>query len=116
MKRIALILAVILVLPGMTFSHGVDVSKISAPETVVVEFMYSTGEPMAFVDIKVYPPSTPKVTIIESYTDRNGRFIFIPDEAGEWNVEAADDMGHLGSITVQAGADSVSIIPAGVSG
>jgi hypothetical protein len=119
MKRTVLLFLIpvmILFLPGMVFGHGVEVSELSAPEALAVAFMYSTGEPMAFVDIKVYPPSSPKDAMIESYTDRNGRFIFIPDEVGEWNVEAADGMGHFGNIVVQAGSDSSGVTVAGNSG
>jgi nickel transport protein len=65
-------------------------------------FSYSTGEPMAFAKIKVYPPSgiAGNVEALVSISDRNGVFCFVPDEDGDWRVDAEDGMGHKGSITV----------------
>jgi nickel transport protein len=93
--------------PGLLFAHGVEVYDLSSsPDKLVatVHFIYSTGEPMAFTKIQVYPPSNPEQGILESVTDRNGLFSFTPDEIGEWRVEAADGMGHQGSITLQGSA------------
>jgi nickel transport protein len=93
--------------PGALFAHGVEVYDISGSAdkpVATVHFTYSTGEPMAFTKVKVYPPAHPEQEILLSLTDRNGLFSFTPDEPGEWRVEAADGMGHQGSITLQSSA------------
>jgi nickel transport protein len=93
--------------PVSLFAHGVEVYDISGSTdkpVSTVHFTYSTGEPMAFTKVKVYPPAHPEQEILFSLTDRNGLFSFTPDEPGEWRLEAADDMGHQGSITLQSSA------------
>ncbi|MDR3302266.1 MAG: hypothetical protein LBT01_07030 [Spirochaetaceae bacterium] len=92
------------VLPPALFAHGVEVSRVSGatafvPETV--RFGYSTGEAMSFAIIRMYAPSKPEVETVQSITDRNGYFSFVPDEAGEWRITAEDGMGHKGALTVQ---------------
>jgi hypothetical protein len=51
---------------------------------VTLYFKYSTGEPMSFAKVKLYPPMYPEREILSSITDRNGLFGFIPDETEEW--------------------------------
>jgi nickel transport protein len=97
----ALFLGLIL-FPGGLFGHGVEVYDISADDTAAVHFKYSTGEGMAYAQIRLFAPSRPETEVLLSLTDRNGRFSFVPDEEGPWTVEASDGMGHQGSITVRA--------------
>jgi nickel transport protein len=63
---------------------------------------------MAFTKVKVYPPAHPEQEILLSLTDRNGLFSFTPDEPGEWRLEAADNMGHQGTITLQSNDQAAS--------
>jgi hypothetical protein len=107
-KRAALALLVWagLLLPGGLFAHGVEVEDLSGsagPAPLTVHFTYSTGEPMMFAKIRLFAPSRPDTEVLSSLADRNGRFSFVPDEEGEWIVEASDNMGHQGSITVTGG-------------
>ncbi|MDR2802939.1 MAG: hypothetical protein LBB22_01455 [Treponema sp.] len=95
-----------LVLPAYIFGHGVEVYDISREYRLVrvVYFKYSTGEPISFAKIKLFPPSTVEKNVesLVSITDRNGNFCFIPDEEGDWRVDMEDGMGHKGSIVVNA--------------
>jgi nickel transport protein len=94
-----------LLFPGGLFGHGVEVYDISGdagPPAVRVHFKYSTGEGMAYAQIRLFAPSRPEAEVLLSLTDRNGRFSFVPDEEGPWIVEASDGMGHQGSITIHA--------------
>jgi hypothetical protein len=107
MKRATLLVLVLgtFLLPSLLFAHGVEVSLVTnatdfPSETVC--FMYSTGEAMSFSIIRVYAPSKPDVETVQSITDRNGYFSFVPDEVGEWLITAEDGMGHKGTITVTA--------------
>jgi nickel transport protein len=106
-----------LVLPAQVFGHGVEVYDLSGEDRPVrtVYFKYSTGEPVSFARIKIFPPSTAgkNVEALVSITDRNGIFCFVPDEEGEWRVDMEDGMGHKGSITVGglSGADGTADSP-----
>jgi nickel transport protein len=100
-----IIQAAFFLFPEAAFGHGVEVYDITdntSGATRTVHFKYSTGEPMMYATIKLYPPSKPGVEVLQSITDRNGLFCFFPDEEGDWTVEAADGMGHKGTITVTA--------------
>jgi nickel transport protein len=92
-----------IVLPGKMYAHGVEVYDLTGDSeraVGIVCFKYSTGEPMMYAKVKLYPPSRPGVESLQSVTDRNGLFCFIPDEAGEWRVDAEDGMGHKGTIII----------------
>jgi nickel transport protein len=44
---------------------------------------------------------------VKSLTDKNGFFAFVPDEEGEWRVEAMDGMGHRGEIVVNVSENAL---------
>jgi nickel transport protein len=98
--RLPLVLG-LLFLAAALYSHGVETEVFPAPASVV-RFWYSTGEPMAYADIKVFSPASPAVETIAGWTDRNGCFSFVPDESGEWRIEAEDGQGHKGVIAINA--------------
>jgi nickel transport protein len=106
MKKMVVCAVLVAVLVSTPLAaHGVDVF-LETGGTVypvqTVRFQYSTGEAMSFAKVKVFAPANPGVDTVQSITDRNGYFSFIPDEAGEWRVSAEDGMGHKGEITVAA--------------
>lgn len=86
-------------LPAFLLSHGVEVSE-AENGAKVVRFSYTDNEPMMYAKIKLYPPSSPKIETVKSLTDKNGFFAFVPDEEGDWRVEAQDGMGHRGEIVI----------------
>jgi nickel transport protein len=92
-----------MMLPQTLAAHGVEVSletNTGGFQSEAVRFMYSTGEAMSFAIIRMYAPSKPDVEVVQSITDRNGIFSFVPDEEGDWKITAEDGMGHKGLITV----------------
>jgi nickel transport protein len=94
-------------LPGKMYGHGVEVYEAAGDErrnAGLVCFSYSTGEPMMYAKVKLYPPSSPETETLQSITDRNGFFSFVPDEDGAWRIDAEDGMGHKGTITVNTTA------------
>ncbi|MDR2094952.1 MAG: hypothetical protein LBP76_05465 [Treponema sp.] len=104
-RRILLAPGIALLFPAILAAHGVEVSVATGTTglgTESVRFMYSTGEEMSFALVRVYPPSKPDTEIVQSITDRNGYYSFVPDEEGEWRITAEDDMGHKGEITLTA--------------
>jgi nickel transport protein len=78
--------------------------------------MYSTGEEMSFAIVRIFAPSRPDVETLQSLTDRNGYFSFIPDEEGEWRISAEDDMGHKGEIRINAAGSGNAGTTGAVSG
>ncbi|MDR0563024.1 MAG: hypothetical protein LBG73_10095 [Spirochaetaceae bacterium] len=99
----AVVLTAGLLFPAEVFGHGVEAFNMIGGESnkaQSVYFKYSTGEPMMYAKIRVYPPSQPDMEILQSITDRNGYFMFMPDETGDWKIDAEDGMGHLGSIMI----------------
>ncbi|MBE9581935.1 MAG: hypothetical protein IMF18_09985 [Proteobacteria bacterium] len=79
------------------YAHGVS-GKIDAGG-VVVTGQYDTGEPMSYAKVKISAPGA-RLTFQSGRTDRNGRFCFFPDAAGEWNVVVDDEMGHRLEVNV----------------
>lgn len=104
-------------LPGKIYAHGVEVYDVTGEPggtAGIVYFKYSTGEPMMYAKVKLYPPSRPDVESLQSITDRNGYFPFVADEEGEWRIDAEDGMGHKGTITVNmAGAAPAALVESG---
>jgi len=85
-------------------AHGVeayDATGAMNDSIRTARFVYSTGEPMSYSKIKLYPPSSSGTEILQSLCDRNGYFSFAADEAGEWRVTVEDGMGHKGEITIE---------------
>jgi nickel transport protein len=104
--------AVLFLLPAALFGHGVEVYDTGAPAGLrTVQFRYSTGEPMMYAKIKLFPPSRPETEILQTVADRRGFFCFLPDEPGSWRVEAEDGMGHKGTITVSVAEGGEGISP-----
>jgi nickel transport protein len=119
MSVLAAAAAALFLRPAALFAHGVEVSDRGNSDGALraVRFMYSTGEPMMYAKIKLFPPARPDTEILSSITDRNGIFAFLPDSGGDWRIEAEDGMGHKGTITVAAGLSGNGAAPeqAGIS-
>jgi nickel transport protein len=83
--------------PVSAFSHGTEgrVEK----GGVAVTALYDSGEAMSYAKVAISAPGS-KLPFQSGRTDRNGRFCFFPDSAGEWLVTVDDEMGHLLEVTV----------------
>lgn len=66
---------------------------------VIVEFRYSDNQPMAYAATKVIAPGETSAWQV-GRTDGSGRFAFVPDRAGAWQVEALDEENHAARYTV----------------
>lgn len=83
---------------SLAHSHGVTYGIFDA-HAIAVRFGYAGGEPMSYVETKVFgPKSTPDLEYQNGRTDARGVFAFVPDTPGSWRVEAGDNLGHKGSI------------------
>jgi nickel transport protein len=120
MKRLALFASgIALLFPAMLAAHGVESSVATGTTgfgTETVRFMYSTGEEMAYTLIRVYAPSRPDTETVQSITDRNGYYSFVPDEEGEWRITAEDDTGHRGEIKLAVDASGNAAAVSGGTG
>ena len=86
-----LIATLAFLLPSPLFAHGV---KGSVKEGgFVVTAQYDTGEPMSYARVRISAPGA-KLPFQSGRTDRNGRFCFFPDVAGDWQVVVDDEIGH----------------------
>ena len=90
-KCVVLIATLVVLLPSPLLAHGV---KGSVKEGgFVVTAQYDTGEAMSYARVKISAPDA-KFLFQSGRTDRNGRFCFFPDVAGDWQVVVDDKMGH----------------------
>jgi hypothetical protein len=72
-------------------------------KAAIAEFRFSDGSPMAFAEVKVFAPSNK--LWLAGRADGAGRFAFMPDNSGEWTLEAREaEENHAArlSLTVDA--------------
>ena len=68
---------------------------------------------MAYAQVTVRGPLDDEVEFQNGRTDRNGRFAFVPDEAGQWKVVVEDGLGHRVSALcpVEASGSETGLAP-----
>lgn len=98
LKRAALTLLMGFVLTSpigvfQALAHGVGFRQSKRP-SVPLEFFYSTGETMSYLETKVFSPADEKFAYQSGRTDDAGRFAFVPDVPGQWRVVVKDEEGH----------------------
>lgn len=81
-------------------AHGVGYSE-SSLKPIALDFFYSTGELMNYLEAKVFSPEDEKVAHQSGRTDAGGRFAFTPDKPGTWRVVVNDDDGHRAEATIE---------------
>ena len=96
-KQLIMFLGVIFLLPGVIYAHGVR--GVAGAGGMVVTAQYDTGEPMSYAKVNISAPGA-KLSFQSGRTDRNGRFCFFPDVAGDWKVVVDDEIGHRLEVTV----------------
>jgi nickel transport protein len=106
MKHLAAL--VLLLTASPAWAHGV-VWSVGAGASVV-EFRYTSDEPMSYADITIQGPGD-TTSIQTGRTDAKGRFAFIPDRDGPWRVTADDGMGHVSTAAVPAEGGRTVIAP-----
>ena len=97
----AAVLAAVVAVGGAQ-AHGVGARSLG-PGAQSVEFYYASGEPMAYVAVRLFAPGDAAVPFVDGRADRLGRFAFLPSEPGAWTARAEDEEGHKVELTVQAG-------------
>ena len=74
------------------WSHGMR-GRTASETGILFEAEYDDGEPMSDAAIEVFIVND-ELPFQTGRTDRNGRFLFMPDQPGEWKVVVKDEMGH----------------------
>ncbi len=100
-----LMLALVLFAPP-AFAHGVITQRLDAPNCGAFCFHYSSGEPLAYAEVKVFGPGNDKLEFQNGRADAKGCFSFLPDRAGEWRISIKDGMGHHAEGIYTSGATS----------
>ena len=108
----------LLVAAPPAFTHGAGHEAVDNAPVEVLRFAYTAGQAMDGAAVRVLEPGTERLYQV-GRTDRDGRFAFVPDQPGEWIVEADDGQGHKLRATVGVGVatatdqpDTVSVPPA----
>jgi nickel transport protein len=68
---------------------------------------YDDGEPMSYAAVEIKAPDS-DIGFQNGRTDRNGYFLFQPDEPGQWQIKVKDGMGHLLALDFEVGADGAA--------
>jgi nickel transport protein len=81
-------------------AHGTGY-RISDRKSLSLEFSYSTGETMSYLEAKVFSPRDEKFAFQSGRTDEDGRFAFTPNAPGLWRLVVRDEEGHLAEAKVE---------------
>ncbi|RLB80735.1 MAG: hypothetical protein DRH24_10145 [Deltaproteobacteria bacterium] len=87
----------VFLLPSQFCAHGVK--SFVGSGGIVVTSQYDTGEAMSYARVRILAPGA-KLPFQSGRTDRNGRFCFFPDVAGDWEMVVNDEMGHRLEVNV----------------
>lgn len=91
-RLLILSMAFILTFAHICSAHGVSGSIVEKTGFLVM-VEYDDGEPMAYASMEIHNLKE-KLPFQSGWTDKNGRFMFLPDAPGEWQVVVSDGMGH----------------------
>ena len=94
MKTIQALLALgaVLVLVVPVWGHGTE-GVAEKEEGILVSAEYDDGEPMSYAEVKILAPDS-DIPFQKGRSDRNGRFMFRPDQKGVWQIIVSDGVGH----------------------
>jgi nickel transport protein len=81
-------------------AHGTGYRR-SDKKSLSLEFSYSTGEAMSYLEAKVFSPKDEKFAFQSGRTDEDGRFAFTPNAPGLWRLLVRDGEGHLAEAAVE---------------
>jgi nickel transport protein len=102
MRRTVLPLLSLLCIVGWqsrTSAHGITI-EYQPTQSYQINAAYDTGEPMVEAQVAVFSPDDPTTPWLTGTTDAEGRFVFSPPAAGNWEVQVR-----------QAGHGDILVIP-----
>lgn len=74
-------------------AHGIT-RVVEQKNVMVITARYDDGEPISYASVKIYSPGGRDLEYQNGRTDKDGRFAFVPSEAGDWLVRLDDGAGH----------------------
>lgn len=89
----------LLTFPCLILAHGTQ-GNINPDQGLLIRAKYSTGEPMAYANIKIFH-NQDKIPFQQGNLDKNGRFLFYPHQKGLWVAKINDGMGHALSLETE---------------
>lgn len=91
-------------LPLAAQAHGAHIQSRTA-SAVEIQASYDSGEPMAEAQVQVYAPGAPQTPVFTGVTDEAGRYVFVPDQPGDWEIAVR-----------QAGHGDIQVVPVAAEG
>lgn len=104
LPRWGLAMGLVLSTPIAALAHGAHIQSRSA-SGIEIQATYDTGEPMAEAQVQVYAPDDPQTPVFSGITDTEGRYLFVPDQPGDWEVSVR-----------QAGHGDIAVVPVAEGG
>lgn len=106
MKKTLLICLVMLAASaGRMLGHGIHVDSKLLHQTVTTTSLFSANQPVANGMVSIFSPDDQENPYQTGKTDKYGRFIFIPDKAGDWGFVVDDQKGHIEKTTIMIPGD-----------
>ena len=97
---LSLLLLPIINLPLKAVAHS---SKIQYRQTTAIQIqaIYGDGQPMTNAQVTIYAPNEPAIPWLQSTTNEQGEFIFVPDreQLGNWLLKVRQ-AGHGATINI----------------
>ena len=107
MKTALIIIAtfVVFLSASLSWAHG---TRGHAEKGIGIRVVaeYDDGDPMSYGNVEVISPDG-DVAFQTGRTDRNGVFMFAPDQPGKWRITISDEMGHRLVLGRQINQESV---------
>lgn len=110
LSRLVLIMATTgLIYQSKAFGHGVAI-EYQATEAISIQAKYDSGKPMSNAQVVVYSPENPSEPWQTGVTDKEGKFVFVPDNgiSGNWSVKVRS-AGHGSVINIPLRSPSTEI-------
>jgi nickel transport protein len=103
-RSVGLAVSGLLAWPAIALAHGAHIQSRST-DAIEIQASYDSGDPMAEAQVQVFAPDDPQTPVFTGMTDGAGRFVFVPDQPGDWEVSVR-----------QAGHGDIAVIPVAADG
>ncbi len=90
-RLLGLALGLTLLAPSLVWGHGAF-GALEGRGGLIIASSYDDGTGMSFARVTIQSPAGK--TFQTGFTDKTGRFAFVPDQTGEWTFVTEDGMGH----------------------
>ncbi len=91
---------ILFLFPALVLAHAME-GVVSYQNGVgIISVAYDDGEPASYVKVVIRAPGS-KFSFQRGRTDRNGRFAFLPNTPGLWQIVVSDNMGHRAKLILK---------------